>query len=289
MRKGVRAARAGATVRYSRRVSEAPHGAASVGAGYDQTAASYGDVVAHNRIGARRLVDGLPPGDYRTVVDVGCGTGFASLEMIRHRGTRHAIGVDPSPAMMEVFRAAAAELPDVTVDLRVGDAAALPVDDAAADAVVSTMAFHWFPDKAAALAEMARCVRPGGVVGVLTAGRGTDAELLSVMRAMDPPVPPAWTGVFDHIHRDVREMHELMRGAGLDPVDVWSETRWRSTPVEAYLARLQAVASHLSSDLPPEEARAHGERLGAALAARSGPDGFAYSFVKLFAVARRPG
>ena len=262
------------------------HGVSAVGAGFDRSAATYQDAVAHNRIGARRLVEGMPTGDYRAIVDVGCGTGFASFEMIHSRGTRRVIGVDASPAMMEVFRAAAEDMPEVSVDLRVGDASALPVDDASVDAAVSTMAFHWFPDKAAALSEMARCVRPGGVVAVLTAGRGTDGELLDVM---DPPVPAAWTGVFEHIHRDVREMHGLLRGAGLEPLDVWSETRWRTAPVDAYMARLQTVASHLSSDLPPEEAAAHGQRLGDALAAASGPDGFAYSFVKLFAVARRPG
>ena len=54
------------------------------------------------------------------------------------------------------------------------------------------------------------------------------------------------------------------------------------------MARLQAVAAHLSSDMPLEVALAHGERLTDALRAASGPKGFAYTFVKLFAIARKP-
>lgn len=265
------------------------HDAQSVGAGFDQTAGTYDELLLHNRQGADRLVDALPPGDYPRIVDVGCGTGFASLAMVARRGTRHVVGVDGSAGMLDVFRSQAQGLTGVEVELHVGDAAHLPAPDAAADAVISTMAFHWFPDKQAAITEMARVVRPGGIVAVLAAGRGTDAELLSTMRAMDPPVPAAWTGVFDHIHRNPREMQEMLDTAGLVPVDVWSETRYRHTSPEAYLARLQAVAGHLSSDMSPEEAQGHGERLAYALGARSGPKGFGYSFVKLFAIARRPG
>lgn len=265
------------------------HDARSVGAGFDQAAGTYDELLLHNRLGADRLVDALPEGDYPRIVDVGCGTGFASLAMVARRGSRSVTGVDGSAGMLDIFRGQAHGLAGVDVQLHVGDAAHLPCPDSAADAVISTMAFHWFPDKQAAIDEMARVVRPGGIVAVLAAGRGTDAELLATMLAMDPPVPAAWTGVFDHIHRDPREMQLMLRAAGLEPVDVWSEGRFRYTSPEAYLARLQAVAAHLSSDLAPEEAQGHGERLGRALAAASGPEGFGYSFVKLFAIARRPG
>lgn len=269
-------------------MSEQLHGAEAVGAGFDQAADSYAEILTHNLVGARRLVGALPEARYDSIIDVGCGTGFASLEMIGARGTRRVLGVDASAGMMDVFRQRAEGL-DASVVLQVADATHLPAADASVDAVISTMAFHWFPDKPAALAEMARTVRPGGVVAILTAGRGTDDELNDAMRSMDPPVPAAWTGVFDHIHRDVREMQGMLRDVGLDPVDVWSETRVRTTSVESYIGRLQAVASHLSSDLTPEEAQGHGERLAAELASRSTPDGFEYTFVKLFAIARRPG
>lgn len=271
-------------------MSDGRHGADEVGAGFDQAAGTYDDLLLHNRTGAARLVSALPDGDYGHVVDVGCGTGFASFAMYDGRDTRRVTGVDASGEMLAVMRDTATRIaPDLELDLHVGDAVHLPLHDGSVDAAISTMAFHWFPDKEGAVREMARAVRPGGVVAILGAGRGTDAELLQIMLDMDPPVPPAWTGVFDHIHRNVPEMHEMLGAAGLDAVDVWTETRYRWITPESYLARLQAVASHLSSNLTPDEALGHGERLGQALHAASGPRGFAYTFVKLFAIARKPG
>lgn len=270
-------------------MAEETYGAAEVGAGFGQTAGAYDDLLRHNQTGARRLIDSLPDGTYESVVDVGCGTGFATFAIHERFDVKHALGVDPSHEMLAVMRESGMRLaPDLQLQLLVGDAAALPTESASADAIISTMAFHWFPDKEGAVREMARTVRPGGHVAILTAGRGTDAELLEIMRGMDPPVPAPWTGVFDYIHRDVREIEDLLEGAGLETVDIWAETRRRRIPAMDYLARLQAVASHLSSGLDPVEAEAHGLRLGEALAAASGPKGFDYTFVKLFAIARKP-
>lgn len=269
-------------------MTDNPHGADTVGAGFDEAAGNYDDLLIHNRMGAKRLVDALPGETYERIVDVGCGTGFAAFEMHEQHGTTSVVGLDASHEMLEVFRRSAAELPDLDAQLHIGDAVALPVVEGSMDAAISTMAFHWFPDKQAALGQMARAVKPGGVVAVLTAGRGTDGELLQVMRQMDPPVPVAWTAVFDYIHRDVPEMHAMLEAAGLEAIDVWTETRYRWIDPVNYMARLQAVAAHLSSDMPLEVALAHGERLMRALSEQSGPKGFAYTFVKLFAIARKP-
>ena len=48
------------------------------------------------------------------------------------------------------------------------------------------------------------------------------------------------------------------------------------------------MASHLSASLDPEEAAGHFERVTRAVHAASGPDGFRFAFVKLFAIGRRP-
>jgi SAM-dependent methyltransferase len=165
----------------------------------------------------------------------------------------------------------------------------MPVPDAAFDAVVSGMAFHWFPDKPRAVAAMARRLRPGGVLGVLASGRGSDAEFLEVLRGIDPPVPRPWIEVFDDIQRSADEVAGHMEEAGLEVVDAWEERRVRRVDPMAYLARITAVASHLSSEMDPEEAAAHGARVVEAVTAASGPRGFRYGFVKLFAIGRRPG
>ena len=259
-----------------------------VGAGFDTSAEQYDEILRHNREGAARLVWSLPEGSYDDVLDVGCGTGFVSEQMVARFGSRRITGVDPSPGMLDRFRAKLAGLP-VEATLIEAGVHDMPVPDASFDAVVSGMAFHWFPEKPAALAAMARRLRPGGVLGILASGTGTDEEFRIILEAIEPPVPRGWVDVFGAIHRSGEDLAGYMEGAGLEVIDVWEERRVRHVAPEAFLARITAVSSHLSSGLDPEEAAAHGSRVVEAVMSASGPRGFRYSFVKLYGIARRPG
>lgn len=261
---------------------------AAVARGFDRSAAEYDELLVRNRHGARRLVDALPEEDHPRVLDVGCGTGFVSEEMVARRGALDLTGVDPSEAMLARYAEKLGAQPGVVVRTLRAGVLDMAVPEGAFDAVVSGMAFHWFPDKPAAIAAMARALRPGGALGVLAAGRGTDEEFMRILRGLDPPVPAAWTEVTDHIHRDCEELREMIEAAGLEPLDVWEERRRRRADPDAFLARIQAVAGHLSDGLDPDEAAAHGERVTAAVRAAAGPRGFEYTFVKLYGVARRP-
>jgi SAM-dependent methyltransferase len=91
------------------------------------------------------------------VLDVGCGTGLLAARMrCELRGTQ-AIGCDFSVGMLRRARARDAGIPWVQ-----GDAGRLPFRDGAFEVVVSTEAFHWFPDPVGALREMRRVLRPRG-------------------------------------------------------------------------------------------------------------------------------
>jgi SAM-dependent methyltransferase len=95
----------------------------------------------------------------RRVVDLAAGTGKLT-EVILATGA-DVTAVEPLPNM----RAALARtLPDVRAVA--GTAEAIPLADASADAVMVAQAFHWF-DAEAALAEIARVLVPGGVLGLL--------------------------------------------------------------------------------------------------------------------------
>ena len=254
---------------------------------FERSAADYDEILAANRRGAERLAAALPPGDYRDLLDVGCGTGFTTEAMVARHPIRRVVGVDPSPAMLERFRAKLDRLGDVEVTLHEAGVDRLPVPEASVDAAVSGMAFHWFPDKPAAVRAMARTLRPGGVLGILASGRGSDEELRRLMAGLRPRVPAAWTEVFDLIQRDARELEDDLEGAGLEPLDVWEEHRRRRADPEAYTARIMAVASHLSAEMDPEEAAAEQARVARAVRGAAGPRGFEYTFVKLFGIARR--
>lgn len=260
---------------------------ASAAEGFTKGAQKYDEAVRHNIAGSERLVMSLPDGDYATVLDVGCGTGWTSAAMVQRFDVKAIVGVDPAAGMLEQFAAKlGAEFPDVAVELRNEDVMGMGVDDGAFDAVICAMALHWFPDKPGAVARMGRALRPGAVLGILTAGRGGEdawRELLERVGASED-----WTGWFALNQRDVDEMAADIRAAGLEPVDVWMERRRRHTDPDAFMARTRAVAAHLLGN-PPGGYSELDQRIDAALHEAAGPEGFEYDYCKLFAVARKPG
>jgi ubiquinone/menaquinone biosynthesis C-methylase UbiE len=95
----------------------------------------------------------------RRLLDLGCGTGLLTARIRAAHPAAYVVGCDFSAGML---RQAAAHPPAAC--WAQGDALRLPFRAATFDAVVSTEAFHWFPDQAAALREMFRVLVPGGRV-----------------------------------------------------------------------------------------------------------------------------
>ncbi len=103
----------------------------------------------------------IRPGE--RVVDVGSGTGIDSFIAAKKVGyAGQVIGVDMTPAMLERARTSAIEGGFTNVEFRQGYGEALPVPDGWADVVLSNGVLNLMPDKASALSEMARVLKPGG-------------------------------------------------------------------------------------------------------------------------------
>jgi SAM-dependent methyltransferase len=103
----------------------------------------------------------LNPGE--RVLDVGCGAGIDSLIAAKKVGSEgRVIGVDMTPSMLEKARQAAKETGLANVGFREGYAEALPVEDGWANVVISNGVLNLMPDKAAALEEMSRVLKPEG-------------------------------------------------------------------------------------------------------------------------------
>lgn len=95
------------------------------------------------------------------VVDVGCGAGIDSLIAAKMVGPAGAVvGVDMTVAMLEKARTAADGVDNVEFQQGFGEE--IPVPDGWADVVISNGVLNLMPDKARALAEMARVLKPEG-------------------------------------------------------------------------------------------------------------------------------
>lgn len=107
------------------------------------------------------FLDWLGAGTGLDWVDVGCGTGALTEAILDRRAPASATGVDPAAG----FIASARERLGDRARFLVGDAAALPLPDASADAVVAGLVLNFVPDPDAAAAEAVRIARPGATIG----------------------------------------------------------------------------------------------------------------------------
>ncbi|HEV8479264.1 MAG TPA: class I SAM-dependent methyltransferase [Candidatus Eisenbacteria bacterium] len=99
-----------------------------------------------------------PPG--LSWLDVGCGTGALSAAVLERAQPSAMFAVEPSDGFRRTAKANLGERATVLA----GDAASLPLENAAVDAVVSGLVLNFVPDRAAALQEMKRVTRPGGTI-----------------------------------------------------------------------------------------------------------------------------
>ncbi len=106
----------------------------------------------------------LRPG--QRVLDVACGTGVVTRHAAPILGPVGSIvGVDLNSNMLDVARAHALT-GGASIEWRQGDAASLPCPDADFDVVLCQQGLQFFPDRAGALQEMHRVLKPGGLVGL---------------------------------------------------------------------------------------------------------------------------
>jgi SAM-dependent methyltransferase len=145
----------------------------------DRLLANEADMAFRRRVPI--LLDYLELQDGARVLDCGCGMGFYLMAIDRLWDVR-LVGLDSDPQ-----RLGQAEQLGIRADLVQGDAQRLPFEDGSFDSVLMTEVLEHLPDDAGALAEVARVLRPGGVLAV------------SVPHAHYPiawdPISFVWTGL----------------------------------------------------------------------------------------------
>jgi demethylmenaquinone methyltransferase/2-methoxy-6-polyprenyl-1,4-benzoquinol methylase len=111
----------------------------------------------------RFMVSRLAVGPDEVVLDVACGTGAVTVELVRQKGCS-VVGVDQSP---EMLAEAQRRLGDERIRLVEASAQELPFEDASFDGLTAAYLLRYLDDLPAGLAELARVLRPGATAALL--------------------------------------------------------------------------------------------------------------------------
>jgi SAM-dependent methyltransferase len=169
-----------------------------------------------SRLAGEIFLDWLAPEPGLRWLDVGCGSGAFTEMIIERCAPRSVYGVDPSEEQLAYARTRGGS---GLADFRQGDATALPFEGDAFDAAVMALVIFFVPEPAKGVAEMARLVRPGGIVSAyawdLPGGGFPYHSLQEAMRELGLAVPMAPSP--DASRMDA--LRDLWTGAGLEAVE----------------------------------------------------------------------
>jgi ubiquinone/menaquinone biosynthesis C-methylase UbiE len=166
------------------------------------------------------LFERLPLAADDLVLDVAAGTGHVARRLAP--AVRAVVAIDATVAMLEQGRAQA---PPNVIFVQ-GDATDLPFLDASFDVVVSRLALHHLERPQPAVAEMRRCLRPGGRLAI--------ADLVA-----DHPEQDRLERLRDPSHTRMLTVDELAALVGTDDVEVRGVVR----PLEPWLAQTETPAA----------------------------------------------
>jgi SAM-dependent methyltransferase len=217
-------------------------------AAYDRHVGRYGPELA------RALIDpaGLRRG--HRALDVGCGPGALTTELVARLGAEQVAAVDPSAPFVDACRR---RLPGI--DVRVAEAEALPFGDAAFDHALAQLVLNFMTDPPAGVREMQRVTRPGGTVTAAVWDYAGEMVLLrrfwDAAIALDPSAEDRDEArCMPFCTPD--ELGDLWSSAGLAGVRVWPvvvaadyddfEDLW--APLELGIAPTGAYATSLPSE-----------------------------------------
>ena len=209
----------------------------------------------YSRALAVPFADAAGVGAGQRAVDVGCGPGALTRVLVERLGPSAVAAVDPSEPFV---RACAERFPGV--DVRRGRAESLPLPGADRDVALAQLVLHFVSDPAGAVSEMARVVRPGGVVGACVWDFAEGMQMLRLYwdaaLAVDPTAPDeARTLGFGR----PGEIPALLETAGLveveestltvestyrDVDELWSALLLGIGPAGSHCVSLPATAQH---------------------------------------------
>jgi ubiquinone/menaquinone biosynthesis C-methylase UbiE len=178
---------------------------------------------------AAYLLGSLEPG--QRLLDVGCGPGTITIDLAGLVAPGEVVGIDAAPDVVESARQAAADVDADGVRFVVDDVYSLDHDDASFDVVHAHQVLQHLTDPVAALREMRRVLRPGGLLAV----RDSDYGAFRWYPA-DPRLD-RWLDLYHQVtarnraEADAgRQLHAWVRAAGFDDLTITSSTWTFASP-----------------------------------------------------------
>ena len=186
------------------------------------------------------------------VLDLACGTGWASRTIAQMGKGAQLFGVDIASGLVESAKRIA-KSSGLAIEYEVGDAERLPYEDDSFDAVISSFGIMFASKPEAAAGELTRIVRKGGRFGILV--WKPDSTVFEMFKVMKPylPVPPtpapspfAW-GTRERIRELLGTRWELGFEEGVSPFLAASpEAAWE------LWTSIYGPTKMLAANLPPE-------------------------------------
>ena len=215
---------------------------------YDRFMGRYSRVLAPVFADFARVAGGMK------MLDVGCGPGALTAELVARAGEGNVIAVDPSPSFVEAART---RHPGVTVEL--APAEALPFASGSFDATLAQLVVQFMSDPVIGLGEMRRVTRPGGVVAAcvwdLAGGAAPLSLFWDAVRSLTPDA------VDESRLAGAREGHlvELFEAAGLkriqgDALEIRREHRSFEEWWEPYTMGVGPAGGHVARLSPEQQA-----------------------------------
>jgi ubiquinone/menaquinone biosynthesis C-methylase UbiE len=196
---------------------------------------------------------GHEPRPYARALEIGAGTGYFSLNLLRTGVIGEAVATDISPGMLRKLERSAAEL-EVRVETAACEASALPFEDHSFDLVFGHAVLHHLPDLDAAFREFRRVLRPGGVVAFCGEPSHYGDRIAAWPKRGANAVAPLWRAL-------IRAAPRPSNGNGNG---VWSEEDKLEQLVDVHAFTPAELSAHAQA-AGFEAVRVSGEELAASL------------------------
>lgn len=183
-------------------------------------------------------LDGLAPD--ATVLDVGCGTGRVTEELVALVPRGRVLALDASEDMVELARQRLGDRAEVFCQ----DVLELELDEPV-DAIVSTAALHWVPDHDRMWPRLAGVLRTGGILEAQCGGEGNIARVREAIEAAAHDIAPELVGWSPWVFAGPAETERRLHAAGFTAVRCWLAERPTEPEDPDAFVRTSILPAHL--------------------------------------------